>query len=106
SVVNIGQAEARTFTAAVVHEDLERGYPEVPRIARYASKLCLCRNDEVVAEVDAGAGLSDSLHFIEQRFKRIGCHEIGDEGSNAAHRCRSGFALGILWDARSRYILA
>ena len=57
AVVDVGQAEARAFAAAVVHEDLEARHAVVAHIAGNAGELRFGRDDEVIAEVDARASL-------------------------------------------------
>ena len=105
-VVDVRQAEARAFAAAVVHEDLERRRAEFAGIARNAGELFFGRNDEVITEVDAGAGFGDFHDLVEQCFERIGRHQIRNEGGDAAERRGGGFRCRVLRHARARDVLA
>jgi len=106
AVIDIRQTQPRAFATAIVHENLEGGRTKVARIAWHAGKLFFSRDNEMVSEVDASAGLGDCLHLIEQRLERIGRHQIGNECRDAAHRRCSGLDRGILGHTRPRDVLS
>ncbi|HKS63719.1 MAG TPA: hypothetical protein VJT13_18605, partial [Xanthobacteraceae bacterium] len=65
SIVDVGEAKPLPFAAAVVHEDLERRDPVLGDVARNRSELIFGRDDEVITEIDARAGLGHGLHLLE-----------------------------------------
>ena len=101
SVVDIGQTEACAFAAAIVHEYLETRRAVVAHISRHAGELRFGRNDEVIAEIDARAFFGDSEDIVENSLERLGRHQIGNEGRDAAFGRRRRLAVGIKRIARS-----
>jgi len=106
AVVDVRQAEARALPAAIVHEDFERRRAELAGVARNAGELRLGRNDEMITEVDASAGLGDLPHLVEQCFERIGRHQIRNERGDAADRRGRGLGCRVFRHARPRDVLA
>src|SRR5262249_4456449 len=83
SVVDVGQTQAFSLTAAVVHKDLEGGDTEVAGIVRHAGKLGFGGDNEMIAKVDAGAGFGHGPDRLEDGLERFRGHEVGDEGGDA-----------------------
>ncbi len=106
AVVDVRQAKPRAFAAAIVHEYLETRRAVVADISRNAGELRLGRNDKVIAEIDARAFLGDRDNIVEDRLERLGRHQIGNEGGDAALRRRRRLAVGVKRLARTRNVLA
>ena len=106
AVVDVGQAEAGALTAAVVHEDLEAGGAIVTHIGGDAGELGLGRDDEVVAEIDAGARLRDRADVLEQALERVGGHQVGDQAGDAPGSGCCRLAVGIGSHPRPADVLA
>jgi hypothetical protein len=90
AVVDVRQAEALAFPAAVVEEDLEARHAEVAGQGRDAGKLRLRRDDRVVGEVDPRACFGGGDHLRQHLLVGRGREEIGDETGDASGRRREG----------------
>jgi hypothetical protein len=101
-----GSPRRAAFAAAVIHEDLEARRTIIADIAGDACELRFGRNDKVIAEIDARALLGDPDDIVEDRLERLGRHQIGNKGGDAALCGRRRLAVGVQRFARACDVLA
>src|SRR5580658_1640156 len=106
SVVDVRQTKPCPLPTPIVHKNLEARYAIIPHVTWHAGELGLRRNNEMIAEIDTGAGLRDRNDIAEDFLKRLRRHQIRNEAGDAAFCGGRGFTIRVHRYSRPRDIAA